>query len=173
MIATIQTKSGLTQANDLANSRYDWMPSVLAYRNEDLIERLEKKLKLSHDDASVLFNDLLRFLAMCGLRGDVYMATPLVPPKAIDEAWHHFLLFTEEYATFCEEYFGGFLHHKPSTSRTELRGSKIPETIALAKALFGETSKNWSKNWLYSDPADSGGADDCGGSTNCQVCYRD
>lgn len=32
---------------------------------------------------------------------------------AIDEGWHSFLLYTEDYASFCNEYLGEFVHHVP------------------------------------------------------------
>ena len=31
----------------------------------------------------------------------------------IDDMWHTFLMFTEDYANFCERYFGRFIHHSP------------------------------------------------------------
>ena len=31
----------------------------------------------------------------------------------VDRIWHQFILFTREYATFCEINFGCFLHHSP------------------------------------------------------------
>lgn len=138
--------------------------TVLDYSNPDLVERIQKKLELPADQAEVLFKDLIKFLSLCAYRMDDSRA-PLVPPKKIDEAWHNFLLFTEEYAGFCETFFGGFVHHQPSTSKTPLRGNRIADTIALAEMIYGDLSENWSTTWL------AGGAD-CSGTTNCQVCYR-
>jgi hypothetical protein len=37
-----------------------------------------------------------------------------MPSKLVDEAWHEFLLFTREYAEFCQRAFGRFLHHQPA-----------------------------------------------------------
>ena len=139
--------------------------AVIAYRNEDVVERLQRKMNLGREEADVLFTDLLKFLALCGVRRLHATEYSLVPPKNIDEAWHHFLLFTREYADFCMEFFGAFIHHQPSTSRTQLRGNRIPDAIALAEDVFGSVSSNWSSHWLES-------AEECGGSTNCQVCYK-
>jgi hypothetical protein len=33
----------------------------------------------------------------------------------LDEMWHIFLQFTEEYDQFCRQYLGMFLHHRPTT----------------------------------------------------------
>jgi hypothetical protein len=38
---------------------------------------------------------------------------------AIDEMWHTFVLFTKDYAAFCERYFGHFVHHVPTTYREQ------------------------------------------------------
>ena len=148
--------------------RIDLLPMVMGYENVDVIERLEKKLGLSESEAALLFTDTLRFLALSGLQ-DRSNRVPLVPPKTIDESWHHFLLFTEAYASFCSSRFGFFLHHQPSTSRTPLRGNGIITTIAMARAVFGDLSSNWSKNWSEEDAA---GCEDCNCNTNCQVCYK-
>jgi len=48
---------------------YRTLPLVLSYTHEDLIERMEKKLDLSNEEATLLFKDMHRFLAICGLLG--------------------------------------------------------------------------------------------------------
>lgn len=37
-----------------------------------------------------------------------------MPSKAVDVAWHEFILFTKLYQQFCREAFGRFLHHTPA-----------------------------------------------------------
>ena len=34
----------------------------------------------------------------------------------IDDVWHQFILYTREYAQFCQNYFGGYIHHAPSNA---------------------------------------------------------
>jgi len=34
----------------------------------------------------------------------------------IDEVWHQFILFTDEYIKFCEFYFGSYFSHSPSNA---------------------------------------------------------
>src|SRR3954453_17242079 len=36
-----------------------------------------------------------------------------MPSRAVDEAWHGFILCTARYAEFCESAYGRFLHHHP------------------------------------------------------------
>ena len=37
-----------------------------------------------------------------------------MPSQAADDLWHEFILFTREYKAFCDQAFGGFLHHSPA-----------------------------------------------------------
>ncbi len=62
-----------------------------------------------------------------------------MPSKAVDIAWHEFILLTREYTAFCERAFGRYLHHEPDG-----RGRAAEEA---AKARLGST-------WLAArDPA--------------------
>lgn len=36
-----------------------------------------------------------------------------MPSRAVDEAWHGFILCTARYARFCDRAYGRFLHHHP------------------------------------------------------------
>jgi len=36
-----------------------------------------------------------------------------MPSRAVDEAWHGFILCTQPYASFCSAAYGQFLHHYP------------------------------------------------------------
>lgn len=37
-----------------------------------------------------------------------------MPSQVVDDLWHEFILFTREYAAFCQVAFGRFLHHTPA-----------------------------------------------------------
>lgn len=37
-----------------------------------------------------------------------------MPSRAVDEAWHEFILFTRQYDQYCRRVFGRFLHHVPA-----------------------------------------------------------
>jgi hypothetical protein len=39
-----------------------------------------------------------------------------MPSRAVDEAWHGFILCTARYAAFCDAAYGRFLHHHPDGS---------------------------------------------------------
>ena len=53
--------------------------------------------------------ELKRYFALTALNPthDYGMSGP------VDDLWHTFILFTKEYASFCENHIGRFLHHYP------------------------------------------------------------
>ena len=54
--------------------------------------------------------------AGAALRDDVVIG---MPSRAVDEAWHGFILCTARYAAFCHDAYGRFLHHHPEGGAPE------------------------------------------------------
>ncbi|MBF6427025.1 glycine-rich domain-containing protein [Nocardia cyriacigeorgica] len=57
-----------------------------------------------------------------------------MPSRAVDEAWHGFILCTELYAGFCEQAYGRFLHHYPEgvaakAGSHDSMGSQLGRTV--------------------------------------------
>ena len=137
------------------------LESVMSYQHLALVARLQDKLNLPKELALELFEDMKRFLFLCGVSEE-----PLAPPEFIDEAWHNFILFTKDYAKFCQEKFGKFIHHLPVGPEdvASRDGSLIRRTHTLAHKVF--VGENLSTNWSY------GSGEKCSGSTNCQTPSR-
>lgn len=135
------------------------LETVMEYRHEGLVERLQEKIGLPENDARALFEDTKRFLYLCGAyRGR------FAPPTLIDECWHHFILFTKEYDDFCFRYFGRFVHHAPKTRKERIQsdGSITKHTLESAERMFGDVRH--LKNWQYETKC----SEKCEPSTNCQ-----
>lgn len=60
-------------------------------------------------------------IAMCYTMGVTRSGDTMAPSATVDPGWHAFMLHTEEYAAWCQEQFGYFLHHQPN-SKTRTRG---------------------------------------------------
>lgn len=119
------------------------LEEVLSYDNQEIVYRISKDLKISLEDASTIFTDLKKFLWVASKS-----EKETIPPPLIDEAWHSFILFTQDYHSFCMEHFGEFLHHIPHRSTDdELPMKQIQESIDLFQKLLGEESVNG--NWHY------------------------
>ncbi|WP_342786821.1 hypothetical protein [Streptomyces qinzhouensis] len=57
----------------------------------------------------------------------------LAPSRLVDPGWHAFMLHTQEYADWCQERFGFFVHHAPnSKTRTRDLMSSVTERIRAA-----------------------------------------
>jgi hypothetical protein len=93
------------------------LDEVLRYNHPGVVRRYAREHQATPEEAAELFREMLKWLYLCG-RGAA--EGPNGPPLAvhpeiekIDWMWHTFLLFTRDYAEFCERYFGFFLHHVP------------------------------------------------------------
>ncbi|WP_154964311.1 glycine-rich domain-containing protein [Agrobacterium tumefaciens] len=81
------------------------------FKLEPILARYCKEEGLSAEIAQDHRREMLRFLALCGTateHGKFYGMT-----GAVDELWHTFVIFTREYAAFCDAVAGRFLHHVP------------------------------------------------------------
>jgi hypothetical protein len=106
------------------------MARALAYRNPDVPAKFRERWAVSADEADELFTECKRVLFVKYVsedRGRHFVLDHAL--RAVDEMWHTFLLFTEEYAAYCDRVFGRFLHHHPTTpadherAREELRSN--------------------------------------------------
>ena len=66
---------------------------------------------LDDSDLEKVVQGLRTYLKLCQNAGDRSLA---MPSRAVDEAWHQFILVTAAYQTFCAEALGHFLHHTPA-----------------------------------------------------------
>lgn len=116
---------------------------VTAYTFPSLVKRMEKELGLKHEDAEMLFVDLIRFLYLCALwKGK----KAFYPPPMIDQAWHEFVVHTMDYYKFCQVNFGFFLHHVPFTDDNLDLQARVESARPLAVLHFGELSPFWQEN---------------------------
>ncbi|OXM52656.1 glycine-rich domain-containing protein [Amycolatopsis alba] len=91
-----------------------------------LANRIRKEQEMSQELATRIVDQALAFLATCAGASE-----PLSPSETVDIGWHTFILYTREYAAFCERLAGRFLHHEPtdtgsvSVSRTPAESMKV------------------------------------------------
>lgn len=138
------------------------LSAVMRYDNRAVLVKMQQELGISEADAFLLFEDTKKFLYLVGINPHERLG----PPAAVDQGWHVFLLFTQDYADFCQQYFGRFLHHKPHVDLGKTQPGTIPPKMATvlrhARAVFGDgLSINWSCGTILA------GDTECSGSTNC------
>jgi hypothetical protein len=64
-----------------------------------------------------------------GRRGPLGM-----PSRAVDDAWHAFILTTRDYTAFCARAFGRYLHHTPEGSMESPMGPALGNTVRNLRA---------------------------------------
>ena len=98
-----------------------FISQVMAYPMTNVIDRCQKDFGYSDQDMIVLEKELKRFLILAAINDrSVGMYS-----KYVDDLWHTFILFTKEYAAFCNKFAGRFIHHLPITDQEKKLEDKI------------------------------------------------
>ena len=82
---------------------------------EDILYRYRSEKSGSEVPAEDVLREMRRWLALNAANpGAGYVML-----GGVDDMWHTFVLFTDQYQRFCEEHFGRFVHHVPNVPRSE------------------------------------------------------
>jgi hypothetical protein len=137
------------------------LADVLAYRHEGVIRRYIKEQGASRAEAEEVFTEMLRWLYLCDRVTSEGGAVSMMPDLAkLDEMWHCFVLFTPDYAAFCEHFFGVFLHHVPEVDGNddaepedeETVRARLEEQMGLVYDILGEeTLTRWFDECRYAN----------------------
>lgn len=86
---------------------------ILSYRYPKRIrERVKQQYPhLNETQVNRVMRGLREYFILCGMAGNRMVA---MPSQVVDVAWHEFILFTRDYANFCQKGMGKFLHHTPT-----------------------------------------------------------
>lgn len=77
-----------------------------------LVDRITHDEWLDRSLAERIMDQALAFLGACATNN----GEPLGPSRKVDVGWHTFVLYTRDYAEFCDRVAGRFLHHVPTDS---------------------------------------------------------
>lgn len=98
-----------------------------------------KEYKWSLETAQANVNEFCDRLMAVKRRAKDEKGTRVSFPEAIDNVWHVALLYTQEYAGFCQQSVGFFVHHRPQgAEETLLRNVRLRDTHMAYWLLFGE-----------------------------------
>jgi hypothetical protein len=142
------------------------LTETLSYRHPGVIRRFAREHPELAAEAEHVFEDLLRFF-WASRRHELdrreapereelnfaYIMDEEMRP--IDQMWHIFLLYTKDYAEFCQDHFGEFLHHLPDiVDRMEERDTSAFEQnlqrfLSYTYDLLGEdTLRRWYASYV-------------------------
>jgi hypothetical protein len=89
----------------------DIINNVMNYQiSPDIVKKFQHETRETSEKATLIEMELKRFLLMAALVPGKRVA---MLSRDVDELWHTFLLFTQEYADFCMNTFGKIIHHRP------------------------------------------------------------
>ncbi|MFD3803582.1 glycine-rich domain-containing protein [Streptomyces sp. NPDC058619] len=87
-------------------------------------------------------------------------AYDMAPSERVDPGWHSFMLHTQEYAAWCQERFGHFVHHAPN-AKVRTRGLMVSVADRLRTAGFFVDARLWGTAAECNQPACCGDGDGC------------
>ncbi|QIZ35547.1 hypothetical protein [Saccharopolyspora sp. ASAGF58] len=126
-----------------------------------LFDRLTARIANEHqapiDYAERIMDQALAFLAVSA----DHLGEPLAPTPAVDIGWHAFILYTREYAEFCNLVAGRFIHHVPNDAPNALPGRGTPvearaRTVkAIQRAGFLVDGELWTDVAAKCSPGDA------------------
>jgi len=143
------------------------LAEVLEFRRPAIVRRYAKDHGASLQEAETLFRETLKWLYLC-YRSSIdcpESGCSMTPDlEKIDWMWHTFLLFTKDYAEFCERYFGFFLHHVPTQDEEEPREvdeaevrDRLERQYALVYDVLGEqTLREWHDDCRFAVHSEAG-----------------
>jgi hypothetical protein len=85
---------------------------------------------------------LFEFRRYLGLRV-LCARTPMMLSKPIDAVWHTCILFTRLYTDYCQQAFGEYVHHDPTTEQIVDRAALWAEFEAAYTAWYGTPGRLW------------------------------
>ena len=115
----------------------------------ELFHRLVQRVAEEHDhELSMAARIVDQALAFLGTSA-THQGRPLSPSEIVDPGWHEFILHTVDYAAFCEQMAGRFLHHVPTDPQDQsTQGESAHEAFqytvdAIAEAGFYVDADLW------------------------------
>ncbi len=119
---------------------------ALSYQNSDIISSFLDSYELTNQEAQEIFEETKKWIYLCALAREKSRDLHENAPRSlsidknliiVDEMWHTFILFTNEYSAYCNRAFGSYLHHQPQTASANLAAkaeyAKDPQAIQARK----------------------------------------
>ncbi len=159
------------------------LEEVLAYQNKNILHRFKQAspwFQGTEADAELIFEDLKRFLWLYATIEEKRRKNPELDlpdisianaMAVIDEMWHAFILYTDLYIKFCDEYLGAFMHHPVPCEKfianikkmgfEEANELFVSEMVECIYEYFGEEiAVRWFDGYFkFSPPEDSGASE--------------
>jgi hypothetical protein len=108
---------------------------ALAFNLSKITERYISSYEIPREVAKLHEVECKKYLVLCALFPDESLGMK----GPVDNYWHTFLLFTKEYAEFCNQIAGFFIHHVPTVNKQSIKGGNgLATTMERYRLIFGE-----------------------------------
>ena len=84
-------------------------PEELGRRFPAVVKRISRENRVRQKTAERWLHEAIKFLDAVADSKE-----PIAPSKKVDEAWHAFILHTNQYMSWCESRYGRYIHHVPT-----------------------------------------------------------
>ncbi|MGW2563178.1 glycine-rich domain-containing protein [Streptomyces sp. NPDC001514] len=103
----------------------------------EVMERLTARITKEHTDVDEPTARRIVAQTAAFLAAGVHSGQELAPSELVDIGWHTFILHTVDYAAFCQQIAGRFIHHVPepqADGRDSKTGEPLRTTVAALTA---------------------------------------
>lgn len=105
-----------------------------------VVESVERKDTVPAHLIDVAVTEFRKYVALAALGYDNLG----MHSSEVDEIWHSFILFTNEYMAFCRNACGKMIHHRPNTTRRpELPDESVDVFVEAYTRFFGPLHSIW------------------------------
>ncbi len=149
------------------------LEEVKRYQNKHVIDRFRESWDVSPEQGQEIFDEMLTWLWLCASSVKHRKEGRNIPKLSVtrsmtllDEMWHAFILFTKPYTAFCQEHFGFYIHHGPTTNdekdaakekiqnnANEFLGNLEKDLTLQYEYIYDQLGENTLKKW-YSEWTD-------------------
>jgi len=113
--------------------------AIINYPMSNVLARCKKDHNYNDEDMIILEQELKRYLTLAAVKSKDDLGNGMFSHD-VDNLWHSFILFTNDYADFCTTHIGHFIHHVP-----EINEEKSPEQQEEAQKDFQAFIKNYEE----------------------------
>lgn len=131
--APIQAVGALEQRQVVLNQALPNAFKVVAANA--LMQRTQRELQLSPQDAWKYVNEYLSFLSLKAICND-WDATKLSPSAKVDAVWHLHILDTKQYAADCKKLCKQMIHHNPDGTEEAEQPKRYANTLQSYQDIF-------------------------------------
>lgn len=138
---------------------------ILEYKNNNIQKRYIKDYPNNELSAESAWEEILKFLWLTQKHSEDLQKDPNnsdlqfqcaihVEMKEIDDMWHTFILFTQDYSNFCNDHFGRYIHHQPTVDEEPIANHQnfqddLSKFISYAYDQLGEqTVLTWFRQYF-------------------------